>query len=340
MDNKIKLFIYNTNDSLKDLFPVYELIKNNNITVLEFYEIVDNIEQADFIILKNSINHLLENNLATSNEILTFCRLHNKKLLYFCSGDFGSTINDSTAICIRLGGFKSKYIQPTFIMPSFIDDPKNKITDTYQYLSKAEKPTVGFVGHAYNSAEKYLKEFITHIRITYLGLKGKYHDKQSFYPSSIKRYNYLKILEKSSFIRDNFIYRKQYNAGSSNQTAFQQTRNEYYDNINENLFTFCIRGGGNYSVRFYDTIGLGRIPLQVDTDCKLPFEDRIDWSKHILCIEEKDVKQMPEILSNFYNSKSSEELREIQHNNRLLWEKYLTKANYFIELSHDLKKLI
>ena len=340
MDKRIKLFIYNTNDSNKDLFPIYELLKNNNIPIQKFYKIIDDINEADFVILKNSINYILENNLTTISYIMNFCKLHNKGLLYFCSGDYGSTISDPNAICIRLGGFKSKYIQPTFIMPSFIDDPKNKITGTYQYIPKTEKPTVGFVGHAYKSVIKYLKEIIIHFRVKYLGLKGKHNDKQSFYASSIRRYNYLKILEKSSLIQESFIYRKQYNACASNQKTFKKNKDEYYNNINENLFTFCIRGSGNYSVRFYDTIGLGRIPLQINSDCKLPFEDRVDWSKHIICIEEKDVKKMPEILSNFYSSKSSEELEEIQQNNRLLWEKYLTKANYFIELSHDLKKLI
>ncbi|MDA3615302.1 exostosin domain-containing protein [Polluticaenibacter yanchengensis] len=340
MDNKIKLFIYNTKDSGKDLFPIYELLKNNDKTLQEFYEIVGDVSQADFIILKNSVNYILENQLGKSEEIINFSKQHNKKLLYFCSGDFGSTLKDPNAICIRLGGFKSKYRQPTFIMPSFIDDPKNKTSQPQQYISKPEKPTIGFVGHAYNSTEKYLKEFIAHFRVKYLGLKGKFHDKQSFYPSSIKRYDYLKILENTPGIICNFIYRKQYNAGSSGKESFQKTRNEYYDNINENLFTFCIRGGGNYSVRFYDTIGLGRIPLQVNTDCKMPFEDRIDWSKHILCIEEKDIKNMPRILADFYNSRSAEELKEMQLNNRLLWEKYLTKTNYFVELSTDLKKLL
>ncbi len=35
-------------------------------------------------------------------------------------------------------------------------------------------------------------------------------------------------------------------------------------------------------MRFYQTLAAGRIPILIDTDIKLPFEDKIDWKNFII----------------------------------------------------------
>ena len=57
----------------------------------------------------------------------------------------------------------------------------------------------------------------------------------------------------------------------------KQLRFEFIRNILSSDYTLCFRGSGNYSLRFYETLCLGRIPLFINTDCKLPFEDEINW---------------------------------------------------------------
>ena len=46
--------------------------------------------------------------------------------------------------------------------------------------------------------------------------------------------------------------------------------------INGNLFTLCYRGRGNFSVRFYETLMRGRIPIQINSSSIFPYEDEID----------------------------------------------------------------
>jgi hypothetical protein len=107
-----------------------------------------------------------------------------------------------------------------------------------------------------------------------------------------------------------------------------------------NLYTFCLRGTGNFSVRFYETLAMGRIPVLINTDCKLPLESVINWNKHALIVDENDVNRLPEILLQFHKSHTKEELKIIQDKNRKLWEKQLQKRTYFKILIEQLDNTI
>ena len=58
-------------------------------------------------------------------------------------------------------------------------------------------------------------------------------------------------------------------------------RGRVYDEYVEHLFAseyvLCVRGAGNFSHRLYETLAVGRIPVIVDTDLRLPLADEIDW---------------------------------------------------------------
>ena len=70
-----------------------------------------------------------------------------------------------------------------------------------------------------------------------------------------------------------------------------------------------MRGGGNYSLRLYETLCLGRIPLFINTDCVLPFENNIDWKELCLWVDENDLDRIGEIVLDFHSSISKKSLR-------------------------------
>jgi hypothetical protein len=192
------------------------------------------------------------------------------------------------------------------------------------------QPQIGFVGNADGSLKKYLKEFLSYLKLNVERLtRKKYCDYQSFYPSSIKRFTYLQHLEKSKFINTNFIYRKKYRAGARTQQELNKTTFEFYKNIQSNPYTFCLRGSGNFSIRFFETLAMGRIPVVVDTNIRLPLHNMIDWSKHCIIA---DADNFENKLLEFHNNIDEIELKKRQQLNRDIWKNYLTRENYFIQI--------
>jgi hypothetical protein len=108
----------------------------------------------------------------------------------------------------------------------------------------------------------------------------------------------------------------------------------FYNNIFNNIYTFCIRGFGNFSVRFYETLAVGRIPVLLNTDCRLPLTDSIDWKKHVVILNESKKESLVKQILDYHNSKSNNEIMIIQKNNRLLWEAYLRRHSFFMKV-HD-----
>lgn len=114
-----------------------------------------------------------------------------------------------------------------------------------------------------------------------------------------------------------------------------QARKEYYDNLARGGITFCSRGGGNFSYRFYEALSFGRIPLLIDTDCELPFEKSklINWDDHIIRIAEEEFLKMDRhtfinyILDKCYSLSPKA--------NRELWETMLSPEGYYKNFKRD-----
>ena len=47
-------------------------------------------------------------------------------------------------------------------------------------------------------------------------------------------------------------------------------------------FILCCRGAGNWSIRLYETLCAGRIPVMMDTDMVLPKEEFVDWNAIVI----------------------------------------------------------
>jgi hypothetical protein len=130
-------------------------------------------------------------------------------------------------------------------------------------------------------------------------------------------------LKTNFFLRDNYIFNLQDNQ-----------KKEFEDNMNGNLFTLCYRGRGNFSVRFYETLMRGRIPIQINSSSIFPYEDEINYSDVGIFIEEDDLEttNIEKIVREYYNSKSADELLQNQKNNRRIYDEYFHPDVYFSQI--------
>tara|TARA_R110002012_G_scaffold211146_1_gene381929 strand:+ start:8044 stop:9060 length:1017 start_codon:yes stop_codon:yes gene_type:complete len=217
---------------------------------------------------------------------------HGKKLLVLFEDDYDGPLNLSSdeGIVLRTSFYKSRRKSNEFALPVFRCDrfKNNYITN------KSEKPTVGFCGF-FNSEAHGIRKYALH------------------------------CLEKDNRIDTNYIIRDYFWAqGVAKDVAVS----DHYSNITDNMFTLCSRGAGNHSMRLYEVLSMGRIPIQVDTDCVYPFENVIDWNRHCVIVPEKDIHNISTYVIDFYNSKSDTELLKMQIRNRKLWEKYLSPLGF------------
>jgi len=103
---------------------------------------------------------------------------------------------------------------------------------------------------------------------------------------------------------------------------------EYFSNLINNVYIPCCRGTENYSIRFYEALAFGRVPVLVNSDLRLPLSNLIDYEKHCCLIDKKDIHRVSDILVQFHESKKSC-LRELQVINRSIWKEYLSIESFY-----------
>lgn len=321
----------------KSVFPLlFDLHFLSNETLLEYYILVDTVQECDIVVFPIDYVQFLKHKTAFS-KLNEAAKRNDKPIWVYTAGDFGFTNYIKNSYTFRLGGFDNLLNESTFIMPVFINDPyTTALEEGFASLKKNEQPSIGFVGHAQSGALKYLKEALNHFKYQVKrNLKRLLADSQAFYPSSIKRAQYLSKLKKSKHLKIDFVLRTNYRAGIINEDEKQKTAQEFYNNIFNNAYTFCSRGVGNFSVRFYETLAVGRIPVLLNTACRLPLSTIIDWTKHCLILDEKKEESIEEQILRFHKSKTDEEFEVLQINNRKLWKSHLRRPHYFINI-HNL----
>lgn len=316
----------------KKIFPLlFELyfLKNANLSKLFVFD--DDMEECDIVIVPVNIIYLIkENQQEYLKQFIFTAKQKNKIIWAYSGGDIGKTIDESVYV-FRFGGFDTKMGGRTIILPSFISDPYERfLKKEFKVLEKEALPAIGFVGNANGSITSLAREMTVFLYLQLERLtKNFYFDYQSFYPSGYKRYQLLKKIENDKRIESNFIYREKHTTEALTEGEIKKSTMEFYENMEQNPYVFCLRGLGNFSIRFYETILMGRIPVVVDTDMRLPFPEKINWEKHCVFVKEESMTSQ---LVAFHNKISNDDFKKMQVNNRNLAMNVLSSEGYFIEL--------
>jgi hypothetical protein len=140
--------------------------------------------------------------------------------------------------------------------------------------------------------------------------------------------------EESSAIQTLFIRRSAFWGGSMSRFHFNEAhqrkvRDEFIRNLLDTDYTLCVRGKGNFSFRLYETLSAGRIPIFVNSDCVLPFEDRIDWKSHAVWLDQTEIETAVDKLLDFHEKLGPRGFGDLQRANRSLWEDWLSPEGFF-----------
>jgi len=302
----------------------------------------ENLNEAQILLLPLSINNYIKFSKLGEIQLLnSSCKQLDIKGFAYISGDFGKAYPEfSQFTYFRMGGFKSQLSNKNFGFPVSLSDHFQKIYGLKDPIprDKSEIPVIGFCGHASSSNLKRGKElFKCLLENGKRFLQNPFRkDFEPLFASAYERWQLLNTLSIANDLNCNFILRKHYRGGAKNTKEQERTTKEYYDNLLQSDYVLCVRGAGNFSVRLYETLLMGKIPIFVHTDCLLPLSDEIDWKQHMVWVEWEERHLIAVKVKEFHRTISNEDFLEMQRKNRMLWKENLTVAHFMKKIADAL----
>lgn len=238
-------------------------------------------------------------------------------------------------IMFRTSIVKSKQARPDlFALPGWSRDLALEMTEPWYARPKTTRPTASFMG----TSGWGIRDWVRHARRYWGYLRGKHGARGVDYPLGRAhriRQRVLNQLEEHPAIQTDFVVRQSRYARQHMATPAQTEQHrqrawrEYRENIMNSDYVVCVRGNGNYSFRFYETLSAGRIPIFINTDCQLPYENHINWHDHVIWIEERDIDAVGDIVAAYHAALSPEDFVARQHANQQLWREWLSPMGFF-----------
>jgi hypothetical protein len=287
----------------------------------EFFDMVSEPAQADFFLLPFEFS-FDENAMGTALSFGKLAESYNKKVIVFFNSDYEEKIPIPNAVVFRTTFFRSKRDANEFAVPGWSLDFIKEIKNADWPRKKTSTPVVGYCGYVdyidwkeQLNLRKLFRKFFRRNRVLSMHEKG----------SGVRGAAVRNIL-KDSRIKSNFIIRNGFwAAGMDQQTA----RDQYISNMISSDYGIAARGAGNYSYRLYELLSCGKIPVFIDTDCVLPFMDKVDWKKYVLWLDEKEVGSIAEKIISFHNSLSEAEFEQRQLDCRKFYDEYISPVAFF-----------
>lgn len=293
-------------------------LREEMFSVLEqsrFYESVPSPEAADVVFMPFNLTKVRELAPEVERHYRRLAERAGKPLLLDHFGDSTADVEGDNAIVLRTSKFRSELRRNEIICPPVIED----IGEIYNFapLAKPERPSIGFVGLAQKrSGASYFSHLLPYGRDDYLYsvlrlLSPRYGRQRS---GIYFRRKALRALESAPGIKTDFTTRAFWGRGkrARNRIGHQEIRAEFIENMRRNLYLLSVRGRGNFSLRFFEILSAGRIPVQIDTDTPLPLEDELDYQSFSLIHDWTQISNLPARLKELHEESSDETLRQMQ----------------------------
>ena len=292
---------------------------------------VSTIQEADIVTAAfYNEKYILNNKKSMLDDLYLEAKNNNKLLLLFTGGDHGITSDYEHYHLYRLGGYLSKNKGNEFVFANFFEDPVKKYFNGLAPIIhlKPPKPLIGFCGQGQTTGLKIVVDlFRTLKRLIAHQLHYNQWDVEKIESTTYTRSMLLNKLEKSEMVDTNFIRHKKYRAGAKDKNSKENSTLLFYENMKQTHYNICYRGNGNFSVRLFETLACGRIPIIVKSDNNMIFPKDIDWEQ-FPCVDEKSHCNIHQIVSDFHAGLTNESFVQLQLNARTIWLNYLSYKGY------------
>ncbi len=336
---RVGIYLFERIGNSEDVF-LLNSYRNNGLCTSSFlfsptekltynFDVKDKIDDTDFVLVPQPIMDTNQTTSSYLNRVLKCAEEYRKQALLLVGGDFSHHVNFKGFYVLKGTQYKRFIKDNEIIMPPFCED----LGSRYGLIvrQKIIKPVVSFCGWAgFDNKIRYIKYLIRNL---YNEIeKAVYFDatREVFKRGTYFRRKALHILKRSDRVDTRFITRSSFSGHAKTiELSPEQARSEYVENMINSDFVLAPKGDANYSVRFFEALSLGRIPILIDTECCLPLEDVIDYSKCILRVPYTDIARIGDIVADFYASLTEEQFAEMQKEARRVFVEYLRYDSFF-----------
>jgi hypothetical protein len=245
-----------------------------------------------------------------------------KPLVVFFVGDSTDAVPLLGAHVYRTSLLRSRRREREHVLPAFARDVAEELGGPPPLRPWRERPVAGFCGYA---PDRGLRGFARRI----LG--------RTPHPAAV-RTAACRALRRSRLVDTRFVFRPAYWAGALDPRgeldyeAMHAARQEFLASLIDSDYVLAVRGGGNFSVRFYEALSCARIPIFLDTDSPLPYENELDWRSLCVWLDESELPEIGAKVARFHAALDPEEFAERQRACRRVYLERLTPQAFFTSL--------
>ena len=234
-------------------------------------------------------------------------------LVFFCSDSFEDVPLDN-AIIYRTSMNRSMKKANEHAWPIWTCDILRSYGGgTVEDRRWTSRPTVGYCGYVdYRNPFEWAQR----------RLRGQIS------PSMTLRGNAVRALLASSAIEPQIIRRRRFGGG-----AKPREREEFARNLLSSDYALVARGNGNFSFRLYESMSAGTIPVFLDTDCCLPFDDVIAYRDLFVWVPAHDVSRIADYVTAYHSQFDERSFNERRRAIRDLYDRYLSPLGFHRELA-------
>ena len=229
---------------------------------------------------------------------------HGKPMLVFFNSDSEEPIPFDDAVVFRTSMKASTGRPNEQAWPAWTCD----VLRTYgegrlESRPKSERPTVGYCGYVdYRNTFERVQRTIRGQIAPWARLRGEA----------------VRTLSAARGIDCRFVLRRRF--GGHSGTA---DREEYARNLLACDYALVARGRGNFSFRLYEAMSAGAIPVFLDTDCRLPFDDVIPYRELFVWVPADDLRGIVNHVRRFHAVHDDASLDAHRRRIRDVYDRYL-----------------
>lgn len=115
--------------------------------------------------------------------------------------------------------------------------------------------------------------------------------------------------------------------------ATPREREQFARNLLSSDYALVARGNGNFSFRLYEAMSAGTIPVFIDTDCCLPFDDVIPYRDLFVWVPEHEVSRIADFVMDYHLRLDDHSFNERRRAIRDIYDRFLSPLGFHRELA-------